>query len=75
MQDSDKWQVVDEKIKEMRKLVVEKWDKGEWRLAALGLSTIKTVEQSKANAEEMKKKTDDYIKTVKTVWPKHHQHE
>ncbi len=59
MKGSDKWQVVQEKLEELQKLVDENWDKGEWELAVLGEKTIRTVEQSKAFAEEMRQRAND----------------
>ncbi len=69
MKDNDKWQMVDEKLEELQRLVEEKWDKGEWELAILGENTIRTVEQSKATAEEMKQQANAFIKTIKTIQP------
>ncbi len=45
------WQVVEEKLEELRRLVDGSWEKGEWELAVLGESTIRTVEESKAAVE------------------------
>ena len=69
MEGSDKWQVVQEKLEELRRLVEENWDKGEWQLAVLGESTIRVVEQSKASAKEMRQRANDYIQTTRTIWP------
>lgn len=69
LKNNDKWQVVEEKLAELRRLVEENWDKGEWELAALGESTIRTVVQSKATAEKMRQQTNDYIKLIKTILP------
>jgi hypothetical protein len=71
MNGSKNWQMVDERLEELRRLVVENWNKGEWKLAVLGLSTIKTVEQSKAVAEQMREKASEYIKTVNKLSSKH----
>ena len=62
MKGSDKWHVVEEKLKELQKIVEENWEKGEWELAILGESTIRTVEQSKAVAAEMRQRASDIIK-------------
>ncbi len=59
MKGSDKWQVVQEKLEELQKLVDGNWDKGEWELAVLGEKTIRAVEQSKAFAEEMRQRAND----------------
>ncbi len=64
MKGSDKWHVVEEKLEELRRLVEENWDKEEWELAVLGESTIRTVEQSKAAAAEMRQQTGEYIKSI-----------
>lgn len=69
MKGSAKWQEVEEKLGELERLVEENWDRGEWELALRGESTIRTVEESKATAKEMKERADDYIKTIKTIWP------
>ena len=69
MKESDKWQIIEEKLGELRKLVEENWNKGEWQLAVLGESTIRTVEQSKASAEEMRQRASHYLKTIKTIRP------
>ena len=68
MKESDRWQIIEEKLGELRKLVEENWNKGEWQLAVLGESTIRTVEQSKASAEEMRQQTNHYLRTAKTMW-------
>ncbi len=68
---SDKWQMVEEKMKELRELVEKNWDKGEWELAVFGESTIRTVEQAKITAENMRQSADDYVKTMKEIGPNH----
>lgn len=72
MKGSDKWHVVEEKLEELRKLVAENWDKEEWELAVLGESTIRTVEQSKAAAAEMRQQASEYIQSI---WPNREYHE
>lgn len=62
MQGSDKWDMVEEKLEELRRLVGENWDKEEWELAVLGEGTIRTVEQSKAAAAEMRQQVSEYMK-------------
>lgn len=69
MKESDKWQLIEEKLCELRGLVDENWNKGEWQLAVLGESTIRTVEQSKDSAEEMRQQANHYLKTIKTIQP------
>ena len=59
MTNISKWQAVEEKLAELRSLVGENWSRGEWELAALGERVIRTVEQSKASAREMRQKADD----------------
>ena len=60
---SDKWQIVDKKLEELRGLIEENWDKGQWELAVLGENTIRTVKESKASAEEMRQRVDDCLKS------------
>jgi len=62
--ENDKWQKVREKQEELRMLVDENWEKGEWGLAVLGERIIKTVEESKASAAKMRQHTDNYLETV-----------
>ncbi len=69
MKESDKWPIIEEKLGELRRLVEENWNKGEWQLAVLGESTIRTVEHSKASVEEMRQQASHYLKTVKTIRP------
>jgi hypothetical protein len=66
--------VVEEKLEELRRIVEEKWDEGEWELVVLGESTIRTVEESKASAQEMRQHTNDYIKTVGLLGSKRKYH-
>ncbi len=61
---SDKWQAVEEKLEELRRLVEENWKKGEWELAVFGESAIRTVEQSKASAAEMRQRAGEYINSI-----------
>ena len=72
MKGSDKWYLVEEKLAELRGLVEENWGKEEWQLAVLGESTIRTVEQSKAAAAEMRQQASEYIKSI---WPNREYHE
>ncbi len=55
MKTSDKWQAVEEKLEELRRLVEEAWEKGEWEQAIRGEHTIRIVEQSKAAVEELRR--------------------
>ncbi len=61
---SDKWQAVEEKLEELRMLVEENWKKGEWELAVFGEGAIRTVEQSKASAAEMRQRAGEYINSI-----------
>ncbi len=56
MSTNQTWQLVEEKIEELQKLAHEAWQKSEWELAVLGESTIRTVKQSKAVVEHLKRK-------------------
>ncbi len=71
MKSSDKWDVVEEKLEELRRLVEENWAKGEWELAVLGEGTIRTVEQSKAAAAEMRQQASEYIKSKQPNYEYH----
>jgi hypothetical protein len=70
IESSARWQAVEEKLKELQNLVENNWDKGEWELAVLGESTLRTVEQSKTAAANMRQCANEYIKTVRTLKPK-----
>lgn len=61
MKSSDKWDMVEEKLEELRRLVEENWDTREWELAVLGEGTIRVVEQSKTAAAEMRQRVNEYI--------------
>lgn len=68
---SDKWQLVQEKIDELRVLVDNNWRNQEWSLAVLGEKVITTVERSRDSAAEMRCQTaklaeviDDYDRRV-----------
>ena len=52
-----------QKLEELRGLIEENWDKGQWELAVLGENTIRTVEQSKASAEELRQRVNGYLKS------------
>ena len=54
MNHEDKWQMVEEKQEELRRLTEEAWKKNEWELAALGERTLRTVERSKAASGVLK---------------------
>lgn len=64
---SGKWQIVDEKLEELRRLVEQNWDKGEWELAVLGESAIRTVEQSRASAQEMRQQASGLVNSFNTI--------
>ncbi len=55
MKTSDKWRLVEEKMEELRRLVEDAWEKGEWEVAIRGESTLRTVEQSKAAVEDLRR--------------------
>jgi len=67
MENSDTWPVVERKMEELRSLTEEQWRTGEWELAALGERTLKTVEQSKAEAREVKAKVKVLKATIETL--------
>ena len=50
------WKTVEEKQEELRGITEEAWRKEEWELATLGERTLRTVEQSKAEAETIETK-------------------
>ncbi len=50
----DKWQMVEEKQEELRRLTEEAWKKNEWELAALGERTLRTAEQSRKASGALK---------------------
>ena len=56
MKASDKWQAVEEKMEELRQLVEEAWERGEWERAIQGESTLRLVEQSKATMEDFRRR-------------------
>ena len=60
------WKTVEEKQEELCGLTKEAWAKDEWELAALGERTLRTVEQSKAEAEEVKVKVKVLKETIET---------
>ena len=64
---NNKWQMVEEKLDELRRLVEQNWDKGEWQLAILGESTIRTVEQSKMVVKTLKTKTGELDQQLQAI--------
>lgn len=56
MKAKDTWQMVEQKLQELRKLTEEAWGKEEWELAALGERTLNTVEQSKMAVADLKRR-------------------
>ena len=68
---SEKWLAVEEKLAELRKIVDENWDRGEWELAVLGTGVIRVVEQSKTSAMEMRQRADDFSRTFELMLRKH----
>jgi len=68
---SEKWLAVEEKLAELRKIVDENWDRGEWELAVLGTGVIRVVEQSKVNAIEIRQRADDFSRTFDSMLQRH----
>jgi len=64
---SEKWKLVDEKLAELQGLVEGNWDNGEWQLALMGEKIIKSVEQSQANATEMRHQTNILMARIKNL--------
>ncbi len=56
---SGTWQIVDDKLAELRTLVDQRWDKGDWDVALLTTGVIRTVEQGKRAAEDMRQRAVD----------------
>ncbi len=65
---SEKWRLVEEKLAELRRLVEENWNNGEWQLALMGENTIKTVEQAQAHAAEMRHQTNRFLRKVNKMY-------
>ncbi|MBL7166100.1 MAG: hypothetical protein ISS55_06420 [Dehalococcoidales bacterium] len=68
---SGKWLAVEEKLADLRKIVDENWDRGEWEMAVLGTGVIRVMEQSKANAMEMRQRADDFSRTFEAMLQRH----
>jgi len=66
---SEKWQLVEEKLKELQDIVEENWNKGEWGRAIYGERIIKTVEQSQAAAGEMRQRANYLINKLNALKP------
>lgn len=60
------WKTIEKKQEELCALTKEAWGKGEWELAALGERTLRTVNQSKAEAEKIKVKVKVLKETIET---------
>ena len=71
LKSSDGWLVVEEKLAELRRVVDENWRGGEWELAELGAGVIRVVEQSKADAIEMRRRADEFSRTFETMLRRH----
>jgi hypothetical protein len=67
VQRSNKWDMVEEKLAELRGLVNNKWDNQEWQFALEGESIIRSVEKSKAASEEMRKQTGLLMESIKKI--------
>ena len=59
--------VLEEKLAELRRVVAENRDRGEWELAVLGTGVIRAVEQSRASAMEMRRRADDFSRTFESI--------
>ena len=66
---SRKWQLVEERLKELRNIVEENWNNGEWQQAIYGERIIKTVEQSQAAAGEMRQRYNDLAAKINSIDP------
>lgn len=66
---NEKWQQVEEKLSELRGLVEENWNNGDWQLALTGENIIKTVEKSQARAADMRQRTNLFLKNIRTLHP------
>ena len=71
LKSSEGWLAVEEKLAELRKVVDENWRRGEWELAELGTGVIRAVEQSKANAVELRQRAEDFSRTFETMLRRH----
>ena len=65
---SEKWKEVEEKLTELRGLVEENWNNGEWQLALRGEHIIKTVEKSRAEAAELRARTNTFIRQANSLY-------
>ena len=70
---SGKWLAVEEKLAQLRRIVDDNWNRGEWELAVLGTGVINAVEQSKARALEMSRRADEFSRTFETLVRKRDQ--
>lgn len=66
---NEKWQQVEEKLSELRGLVEENWNNGDWQLALTGENIIKTVEKSQVQAANMRQRTNLFLKNIRTLHP------
>jgi len=55
MNNHDTWKLVQEKQLELRRLTEQNWQNGEYELAVLGEKTLRTVEQSAAAVNELRR--------------------
>jgi len=67
LKSSEGWLVLEEKLVELRRVVAENRDRGEWELAVLGTGVIRAVEQSMASAMEMRQRADDFSRTFEDM--------
>lgn len=55
MNKNDTWKLVQEKQAELRRLTEQNWKSGEYELAVLGEKTLRTVEQSSAAVNDLRR--------------------
>lgn len=64
IKENEKWREVREKQQELRALVDANWKNEEWRLAALGESVLRTVEESQDASANLRQQADSCIETI-----------
>lgn len=71
MKAENKWQMVEERQAELRRLTEEAWNKNEWELAALGERTLRTVEQSKTASVILRETMEALNQELDRISPDH----
>ncbi len=66
---NEKWRQVEEKLAELKGLVEENWNNGEWQLALMGENIIKTVEKSQVQSADMRQQTNLFLRNIRTLRP------